>query len=126
MSLQSKILVALAICSSAAFSESKVNAAEERFKAKFGRYTPAEEARRAEAEANTAYRDAAPAKKAVPQNVWSEQRHQAKFGRPSPAEEAKINEEKNNSAYRDASTPPVDRWHDNYFQTKFGRPAPKK
>jgi hypothetical protein len=127
MNLTSKILVALAICSSAAYPESKVNAAEERFKAKFGRYTPAEEARRAEAEANTAYRDAAPTKKTGPANDWSEQRHQAKFGRPSPAEEAKINDEKKNTAYREVATPrPADRWHDNYFRTKYGRPAPKR
>ena len=126
MKLTSKILVVLAICFSAAYAESKVNAAEERFKAKFGRYTPAEEARRAEADANTAYRDAAPAKKAGPVNAWSEQRHQTKYGRPSPAEEAKINDEKKNTAFREVPTASPDRWYDNYFRTKFGRPAPKK
>ena len=129
MRIVPKTLVALAICSVAALAQSNRNDAEERYKAKFGRYTPAEEARRAEEKANTAYRDTTPPKASdAARTNWSEQRHQAKFGRPTPATEAKINEEKANTAFRDVTPTAEDRWYDNYLRTKHGRstPAAKK
>jgi hypothetical protein len=127
MRLVSKTLVVLAICAAGALAQSRPSAEEQRFKAKYGRYTPAEEARRAEEKANTAYRDATPPRGAeASRDNWSEDRHRAKFGRPTPTEEKKIDAEKANTAYREVTGPVEDRWHDNYLRSKHGRSAPAK
>jgi hypothetical protein len=127
MRMASKTLVALAICSGAVLAQSNRNDAEERFKAKFGRYTPAEESRREAEKANTAYRDAKPPKASDEnRSNWAEQQHRAKYGRPTPAEESKIDAEKANTAYRDVTAPAEDRWYDNYMRSKHGRSAPAK
>ena len=123
MTLASKALVALAVCSVTALAQS----AEDRFKAKYGRNTPAEEKRLSQEKASTAYRDATPPQgETKPTDKWAEQRHRAKLGRATPAEEAKINAEKANTAYREVKTPPADRWQESYFETKYGRSAPSK
>ena len=66
---------------------------EQWFKAKFGRYTAAEEARQRGQQIETAYREearsqAAPAPSAYRTNEHLEQWYKAKFGRNSPMEEA--------------------------------------
>jgi hypothetical protein len=122
MTLASKTLVALAISSTAfvAFASDS----EARFRAKYGRSTPAVEAQ----QANTAYRDAQPASKTgAPADNWAEQRHQTKLGRATPAEEARIQADKANTAYREVKAPAEDRWYDSFLQKKYGRStAPKK
>ena len=121
MTLASKTLVALAISSTAFLTYASDS--EARFRAKYGRSTPAVEAQRA----NTAYRDAkAPTSTEAPKDNWAENRHRVKTGRATPAEESRVAAEKSNTAYREVATPPEDRWHDNYFEKKYGRSAPAK
>src|SRR6266700_3843208 len=59
------------------------------FKAKFGRYSPMEEARQRTEAANTAYREEPTTEAGSPANTWYEQWFKAKFGRYSPMEEAR-------------------------------------
>lgn len=121
MTIPSKTLVALAISSTVAVAVASDS--EARFRAKYGRSTPAVEKQ----QANTAYRDAkVPTAASAPIDDSAEQRHRTKLGRSTPAVEAKEAAEKSNTAYRDVTTPPEDRWHDNYFEKKYGRSTPNK
>lgn len=126
MTLAYKTLVALAACSVAAMAQSNRNDADQRFRAKYGRSTPAVEAREAAEKSSTAYRDAAPATTQAPRDQWAEQRHRSKLGRATPAEEKRIEADKSNTAYREVTTPPANRWGDDYMRNKYGRrPASK-
>ncbi|HYP07210.1 MAG TPA: hypothetical protein VER03_13340 [Bryobacteraceae bacterium] len=126
MTLAHKTLVALAVCSVASFAEPNRDTADQRFRAKYGRSTPAVEAQETAEKASTAYRDATPPSDKIAPNRWAEQRHQVKFGRPTPAEEKRLEAERSNTAYREVTTPPADRWQEGYMGAKYGRTAPKK
>jgi len=98
---------------------------EQYFKAKTGRYTPAEEARQRDARANVAFREDA---LSVAAPSWFEQYYKAKVGRFTQAEEARLEQLKANSAYREE--PPVGfiapTWAEQLFKTKLGRAMPGK
>lgn len=126
MTLVHKTLVALAVWSVASLAEPNRDTADQRFRAKYGRSTPAVEAKDAAEKASTAYRDATPPSDQPAANRWAEQRHQAKFGRSTPADEKRMEGEKSNTAYREVTTPLADRWHEGYMGAKYGRTAPKK
>jgi hypothetical protein len=112
----SRTLVALAIASTGFLAYASDSDA--RFRAKYGRNTPAVEANHA----STAYRDAKPATTtAAPADTWSEQRQRAKLGRSTPAEESRIEADKANTAYREVKAPVEDRWSDNLLEKKYGR-----
>jgi hypothetical protein len=122
MRLASRILVALAITSTAYLAQASDSDA--RFRAKYGRSTPAVEAQ----QASTAYRDAKPAATtAAPGDNWAEQRHRTKLGRATPAEQSRIDAEKASTAYREVKAPVEDTWYDSLLEKKYGRStAPKK
>ena len=121
MTTVSKTLVALTI-SSAVFVASASDS-EARFRAKYGRSTPAVEAQ----QSSTAYRDAKPAKSGeATTGNWADQHHQTKLGRATPATEARIEAEKSSTAYREVKKAPAeDRWQENLMERKYGR-SPKK
>ncbi|MEO8594954.1 MAG: hypothetical protein ABI759_16660 [Candidatus Solibacter sp.] len=94
---------------------------EERFKAKFGRYSAAEEARQSAGQENTAYRaETLPVTAAAP---WNEQWFKAKYGRYTPTEEARQNREQENSAFRAETLPvtPSTTWSEQWMKLKLGR-----
>jgi len=68
---------------------------EQWFKAKYGRYSPMEEARQKAEQANTAFHEETTPRAerrrepATPSNSWREQWFKAKYGRYSPMEEAR-------------------------------------
>ncbi len=117
---------------------------EQWFKAKYGRYSPTEEARqRADrANAGAAFREDITTPNAVryetakPANSWQEQWFKAKFGRSSPTEEARQRADQANvgAAHREDtrlqptpstdSTAPVNSWREQWFKAKFGRYSP--
>lgn len=126
MTLVHKTLVALAVCSTAALAQSNRNDADQRFRVKYGRSTPAVEAREAAEKASTAYRDAAPTSTQATGDRWAEQHHRSKLGRATPAEEKRIEADKSNTAYREVAAPPANRWGDDYLRHKYGRRADSK
>lgn len=111
---------------------------EQWFKAKYGRYSPMEEARQRTERANVALRaetapQAASRTEATPlTNSWREQWFKAKFGRYSPMEEARQRVEQANAAFRGDITPiaraesttPVNSSREQWFKAKFGRYSP--
>jgi hypothetical protein len=102
---------------------------EQVFKLKTGRNTPAEEARRNDAAANSAFREETVSPATAPANAWLEQVLTLKTGRYSPAEEARQNDEAANSAFREEATTgsapaPSSAWHGQFFRAKTGRPCP--
>lgn len=119
--------VVLALGASCLAAEQKSSAAADQlFKAKLGRSSPAEEARnKAEAE-STAFREELSAEAAT--RNWKEQYFKAKFGR-NPAQEARQKAEQANTAYREEPTseaaPAATNWRDEFFKAKYGRPSPK-
>ena len=93
------------------------------YKHKYGRPSPAEEARLKAERENTAFREetrhVAPAR----QN-WIENHFKAKLGRNTPAEEARLKAERENSAFREepaGPTAPARSWSDEWYHKKFGR-----
>jgi hypothetical protein len=93
------------------------------YKKKYGRNTPAEEARlKAERDA-TAFREetrhVAPA-----QPNWIEQHFKGKLGRNTPAEEARLKAERDSTAAREEPAPqaaPARSWFDEWYHKKYGR-----
>jgi hypothetical protein len=73
----------------------------DQYRAKYGRSSPATEARQRAEAANTAFREeVAPetGQVAKPADTWLDQWYQAKFGRSSPATEARQKAEHENTA----------------------------
>ena len=62
---------------------------EQWYRAKYGRNSPAEEARQRAARENSTLHKEATAKVARPANEWYENWYKAKFGRNSPLEDAR-------------------------------------
>ncbi len=59
---------------------------EQWYKAKFGRSSPAEEARQKDEKESTAFREEKQLeRKPTPRNEWLDQWYRAKYGRPAPA-----------------------------------------
>ena len=95
---------------------------------KFGRPSPAEEARLKAEQTSTAFRDET-RHEAAPANAQFEQWYKAKYGRYTPAEEARQRPERESTAFREApsrerKTAPANDWLDQWFRAKYGRPAP--
>ena len=113
---------------------------EQWFKAKYGRYTPMEEARQNAERVNAAFRaettpQTAPRVETATQaNSWREQWFKTKFGRYTPMEEARQRAEQASAAFRAETTPraaprtqtvtPSNSWREQWFKTKFGRYSP--
>lgn len=99
--------------------------ADQWFRAKFGRISPAGEARqKAEAE-NTASREEPATEIARPAFSWTEQYFRTKFGRSSPQEAARQKAEFEHTAFRAETTaeaaPRPHTWTEQYFKAKSGR-----
>ena len=62
---------------------------EQWYRAKYGRNSPAEEARQRAARENSTPREEVTARVARPANEWYENWYKAKFGRSSPMEDAR-------------------------------------
>lgn len=109
----------------AAFAQSPNTWFEQYHKAKYGRYSPMEEARQRAEQANTAFHEEATTK-AAPRTDWVEQYFRAKFGRSSPMEEARQKAEQANTAFHEEVTKAAPRtdWAEQYFRAKFGRSSP--
>lgn len=117
----------LALGASCLAAEQKSStAADQLFKAKLGRSSPAEEARKKAEAQSTAYREEAPAEAAA--HTWKEQYFKAKFGR-NPAQEARQKADQGSTAYREEATSeaaaPTTNWRDEFFKAKYGRRSPK-
>jgi len=99
--------------------------AEQYFKAKVGRNTPAEEARQRDAQSNVAFREEA---LFVATPNWIEQHFKAKMGRYTHGEEARLRELEANTAFReeapDGFVAPT--WAEQLFKAKLGRDVPGK
>jgi len=99
--------------------------AEQLFKTKIGRNTPAEEARQQDALANAAFREEF-AFAATPS--WIDQFLKAKVGRYTPGEESRLRELDANAAFRE-ETPEgfvAPTWAEQLFKAKTGRDVPGK
>jgi hypothetical protein len=98
------------------------------YRAKYGRSSPAEEARQRAEQANTAFREEVAPESAPRANAWLEQWYRAKFGRSSPMEEARQKAERANTAFREEATrevtAPANTWLDQWYKAKFGRNSP--
>lgn len=96
---------------------------EQWYKAKYGRPSPAAEARmKAEHEA-TAFREET-RHLATPRQSWIEDHFKAKFGRNTPAEEARMRTEQENTAFREEPTreaAPAKSQFEEWFRAKYGR-----
>ena len=101
------------------------DSAEQYFKAKVGRNTPAEEARQRDAQANVAFREEA---LFVATPNWIEQHFKAKMGRYTHGEEARLRELEASTAFReeapDGFVAPT--WAEQLFKAKLGRDVPGK
>lgn len=120
--------VALALtASSMAIAQTSSTQFEQWYRAKYGRPTPATEARMADEQSNTAYREVS-SQAAAPANTWFEGWYRAKYGRPSPPEQARIDADLANTAYREVPSAKTQRsentWYDGWYRAKFGRPSP--
>ena len=104
------------------------NWVDQLYRAKWGRSTPAEEARLKAEQANTAFREETTVEVAGPANPWLEQFYRAKLGRNSPMEESRLRAERANTAFREDITReprPANTWFEDFYKAKFGRSAPK-
>ena len=103
---------------------------EQGHKAKIGRSSAAEEARRNAERAATAYREEAAQEAAILRNWWLEDFHKGKYGRSSAAEEARLRAESASTAFRGETRVeggvPAHTWLDDFWRNKFGRPAPQR
>ena len=123
----------------AGFAQSSNTWLEQWHKAKFGRYSAAEEARQKSVQSVTAYREEAattPHQQSaqVSEGIsWREQWFKTKFGRYTAAEEARQKGEQVESAYREeprteaapaASTYRTNEHLEQWYKAKFGRPSP--
>lgn len=95
------------------------------FNAKFGRPSPAEEARRAMEQQNTALREEPKPEAVQSAPNRTEQYFQAKFGRRSPGEEARSTAEQRNTAFREEPAGEAavrsPSWTGQYLKAKLGR-----
>jgi 5'-3' exonuclease len=96
-------------------------------RAKYGRQSPMEEARKRAEAANTAFREeTAPESRqvATPTNTWLDQLYRAKFGRSSPATEARQRVEQENTAFREETpggvTVRASTWREQFYKAKLG------
>lgn len=94
------------------------------YRAKFGRPSPAEEARLNQERASTAFRE-----ESRHEGAPTEQLYKTKLGRNSPAEEARQRAERESTAFREEptgkrKTAPANEWLDQWYRAKYGRPAP--
>ena len=113
---------------SMAIAQSSNNQFDQWYRAKYGRPSPAAEARMAEEQANTAYREVSTPQSAAPANAWFEGWYRSKYGRPSPSEQARIDTEMASTAYREVPSAQTkmstNTWYDGWYRAKFGRPSP--
>ena len=96
---------------------------EQWHKAKYGRNSPAEEARLKAERESGAFREETPVNFAPTPN-WSEQIFKAKMGRYTPAEEARLKAERENTAFREEPTRdlgPARTWFEEWHKLKYGR-----
>ena len=96
---------------------------EQWYKTKYGRNTPAEEARLKAERENTAFREETRHSVPAKQN-WMEDYFKAKLGRNTPAEEKRLKAERESSAFREESaapTAPARSWSDKWYHWKYGR-----
>ena len=119
------------ICMTGALLASSVWAqgsdSEQYFRAKYGRNSPAEEARQKAAQANSAWRQEALPEVAAPNDSWTEQLFRAKYGRNSPKEEARQDAAQANTAWREEATTkviPNVSWPEQFYRAKYGRSLP--
>lgn len=96
------------IATGSMFAQTTNSGFEARYRAKFGRPSPTEQARLNAQAVNAASPQAALAVNAVAANNGGfEARYRAKVGRPSPTEEARLNSEQGNSVVAGAAKPAV-------------------
>ena len=134
-----QISFAALMVATAGFAQSTNTWLDQWYKAKFGRYSPATEARLNAEQGNTAFRQAATSND-VPklgvqrQASWVEQWHKAKYGRYSAAYEAAQKAERTETAFREqfpaqserkaAATAPASSWREQWYKAKYGRYSP--
>jgi hypothetical protein len=101
---------------------------EQWFRVKFGRPSPAEEARRNAEQANIAFREEPAPKVRAKAPNWMEQHYRGKYGRSSPLEEARLKADQANVAFREETTPQaapsVTNWIEQHYRGKYGRSSP--
>ncbi|MBY0507713.1 MAG: hypothetical protein K2X03_27625 [Bryobacteraceae bacterium] len=123
--LRSVVLTSsLALVASGLMAQSGISEFDQRYKAKYGIYSPQTEARLRAERANSASREEASVPPARPN--WIEQYYKAKYGRNTPAEEARLKAERDSSASREEPTQiePAKSWIDQWYKAKFGRYSP--
>ena len=100
--------------------------AEQLFKAKIGRNTPAEEARLRAEGANAAFRAETAVNVATPNFI--EQLFKAKLGRYTRGEEARLREVEASTAFREEAPAGyvAPTWAEQLFKAKLGRDVPGK
>ena len=134
-----KISFAGMMIAAAGFAQTSNTWLEQWHKAKFGRYSAAEEARQKPVQSVTAYREEAATRpnqesaQASEGISWREQWFKAKFGRYSAAEEARQRGQQLETAYREearsqaAPAPSAYRTNEHleqWYKAKFGRYSP--
>ena len=135
----SKISFAGLMIAAAGFAQSSNTWLEQWHKAKFGRYSAAEEARQKSMQSVTAYREEAATRpnqqsaQASEGISWREQWFKAKFGRYTAAEEARQKGEQVETAYREeprteaapaGGTYRTNEHLEQWYKAKFGRNSP--
>lgn len=103
--------------------------ADQWFRAKFGRPSPAEDARKKADRANAPFRqEAAPEVAPAAANNWIEQHYRAKYGRNTPMEEARQKAERAKTAVRQKGARegslPANNWIEQHYRAKYGRNTP--
>ena len=94
------------------------------YKMKYGRNSPAEEARLKAERESTAFREETPSRVAPARVNWAEVLFKAKLGRNTPAEEARLKAERENTAFReepDREAAPARTWFEEWHRAKYGR-----
>lgn len=97
------------------------------YKAKYGRISPAEEARLNAERESTAFREETPGDVTPETPNWMEQYFKAKLGRNTPAEEARLKAERESTAFREEPTrdvAPARTWLEERYRVKYGRSSP--
>lgn len=116
----------LAVGANGLFAAQKSTWFDQWYRAKYGRSSPAEEARQKAENANTAFREEPSAIR--PANTLFEDWYRAKYGHPSPREEARLKAERASTAFREepasAPTRPANTWFEDWYKAKYGRPSP--
>jgi hypothetical protein len=95
---------------------------EQWYNAKYGRNSPAEEARLKVERDSTAFRVEIPAHTEPAGQDRTEQYFRTKFGRSTPAEEARLNRQRESGAFRqELGAAPAAPWIEEWYRAKFGR-----